>query len=452
MPDGVIVIVAEELDLAQALTRMFEPAQDDLKRLVRRSTGHGLYEVYTFEKQPLQGQVTELLDRLRARGEIAAFLKAVLLARPDARGLHALIHSAYPELAGGLPRAAAQVALVASGIDAARAELGDTAIAEPLRAARDELERLALGIGYLAAYKLLHDGFQKLQLQLPQLMREAARLATAPDAWIQIEASWAAIEAMRVDAEKLAGFFAELPAGTPLNTPGDRAAEARLVARIARLVDGFDAAIVANDAAAGLRVAEESARLIRMETKRLELLMFSIAGTLPLPKLVEALEAVLVELERRPGGAGAAALAAAVNQLELLRSALGWQIEVHHLWQEAENELWAAEDVLRNERNAVRDEARDEFALLWGWARAKHRQACRHDPSAPWIKPLDSLASVIEGRFVTWVPEQMQGDFSKYRIRALSRFYEVDRTLRAHCDAIVVLDRPLREMLRELRS
>jgi hypothetical protein len=154
------------------------------------------------------------------------------------------------------------------------------------------------------------------------------------------------------------------------------------------------------------------------------------------------------ELDRR-GGGSSAALAAAVKQLELLRSGLRWQIEVHHLWQEAENELWAAEDVLRNERDALRDGASDEFATFWGWAREKHQLVYRRDPGAPWIKPLEALGGIIEGRFGTWAPEQMRVDFSKYRIRALSRFFEVDRTLRAHCDAIVALGQPLRAMLTE---
>jgi len=448
MPDCTPAVVAEHFDLVQALTRMFEPALDDLKTLVLRSTGHGLYERYTYREAPVEKQIAELLDVLRARSETAAFLKAVLLARPDAKGMQMLIQAACPEALEGLPKAAAQVELVVRGIDAARAGITDEAIAAPLRAARDELEQLALGIGYLAAYKLLHDGFQKLQLQLPQLLREADRLATAPEAWIQIEASRASIEAMRVDAALISGDFAVVVAGTPPGTPGDGAAEARLTARLARLVEAFEAAIAASDASSARRGAEDTARLIRMETKRLELLMFRVAGTLPLARLVEVLETVMRELDRR-GGGSSAALAAAVEQLELLRSGLGWQIEVHHLWQEAENELWAAEDVLRNERDALRDGASDEFATLWGWAREKHQLVYRRDPGAPWIKPLEALVGIIEGRFGTWAPEQMRVDFSKYRIRALSRFFEVDRTLRAHCDAIVALGQPLRAMLTE---
>jgi hypothetical protein len=449
MPDGGPPIrAAAELDLEQALARMFDPALPDLDRLVLRSTGRGLYEAYTNRMMPTEVQVKELLTGLSSRNENVAFFKAVLLARPDAKGLRELIRAACPESLDGLPEAAAQVELVVRGIDAARAALTDDAIAAPVRAARDDLERLARGLRWLAAYKLLHDGFQKLQLQLPQLLRAAARLTVELEAWVQIEASRAAVEAMRGDAERFTALFIVLPPDTPPNTPGDRAAESRLVARIAGVAGTFKAAIDTEDAEAAQGAAKAMARLIRIEPKRLEMLMSRTAVTLPFAQLVAALEAVLRELERR--AAAVTALSAAVDQLHVLRSGLDWQVEIHHLWQDAENDLWAAEDVLSNEAAAALDEACDDFATHWSVARDRHQVIYQRDPGAPWIVSLEKLAGTIEKHFSPWVPEQMRSDFSRYRLRGLSRFFEVDRTLRTHCDAIVALERPLHSMLADL--
>ncbi|MHC2640096.1 hypothetical protein ACVJGB_002964 [Bradyrhizobium liaoningense] len=93
----------------------------------------------------------------------------------------------------------------------------------------------------------------------------------------------------------------------------------------------------------------------------------------------------------------------------------------------------------------------EEFKELWPWAKSRVETLAQASPNAKWAILAREQSRAIDKDF----PDNMvpiRTMFAAYRRTVLFHFFQVDRSLRSQCEAVLEIRRPLRLLLARVKD
>lgn len=414
------------------------PTEAELEMIVLESLHTGLHTDYVPDGLTLRQTASELIRALDEHGTTATLLQAVLAARPTRADLREVVARYHPE---AIPTDTdTKVNEVGRALEATARGLSDPAVRVLVEESRGSVELLRREVDVLARYKDLHDCLHQIQLKhLRQVADAARRFRTDPLAGGMLGEYLDELQIVASDAREAA---AGLPA-----TPGTlRAVELRWVSTLDAVAVGLRTALDTLDDHAASEAVRSLRTMLRVQPFRLNELLAVTAQELPLNQLLETLRRVALAVGTQSGlsgelDAGTTALA------ELIPDLLG-HVREHWLWQEAEKELWLAEE----EIHKGTPEGTAEFQALWDDVTRRVQGLAAADPSAGWARDVTRFEADLRAALAAAPPEpvRIRLAFDRYRRTVLVRFYLVDKALKEKCGKVTAIGEPLDNLLRQV--
>jgi hypothetical protein len=414
------------------------PTEADLEMMVAESLHTDLHTDYVADGLPLRPTASALIRALDARGITPTLLRAVLAARPTRADLREVVARYHPE---ALPTDTdTKVTELGRALDAAARGLADPAVRALVEESRGSVERLRREVDVLARYKDLHDCLHQIQLKLlRQVADTARRLRTDPTAG-------GMLDEQLDDLRTLASGAREAAAGLP-DTPGTlRAVELRWVSTLDAVAESLRTALDTLEDQPAAEAVRSLRSILRVQPFRLNELLAVTAQELPLGQLLETLRRVALAVAERSGptadlDAGTAALE------ELIPDLLG-HVREHWLWQEAEKDLWLAEE----EIHKGTPEGMAEFQYVWDDVTRRVQALAAADPAAQWARDVTRFEAELRAALeaAPAEPVRVRLAFDRFRRSVLIRFYVVDGALKEKCGKVTAIGEPLDNLLRQV--
>jgi len=406
----------------------------DLERVMLKTTGQALFQVWVGPGMPLRQTAFDLLQEVDKMGLERIVLGEMRARRADNAALVALIDQACPEARQALPATGQQVSVLITGLDSVRARLADPAVRDRLTQSVSQLQQIVGTIDSLNAYKSLHECLHQLQAKQFRALKDAARnLPTQPDQAAELLAYRNQLRSACLIARQA---VSELP-----DMPVLRATEIMWIDVLEAAGDQFHDAIDNGDPK-GARSALRKIRAIMVtDPPRLNRLIFTTATALPLNDLMNALRDV--------GGEDIPDVAAALNSLRLISATIRAGVVEHREWQDADIRIAEIDQLF--ERDSP--DQLEEFATDWLELKAIVQDLAVRDPDAKWAGKIQLYINNVDDGLA---PEDADGPFrlafDSFRGEAQFRFLMVDSKLKADCSALVRIGNPLHRILEELGS
>src|SRR5262245_50831467 len=437
LPDHCNVDGADLGELATAIKNAFDA--DELDQLVRITFSEGLYQSYVGRDLTDEVLVFKLLEALERRGTIVIFLRAVRLARPHKQDLIDLIGKLCPQSMNDPPPATAPIGTIITALQTLKDRLADPDVAGPLRSWRDKLDELADDFERLKAYKTLHDGLQTIQIQLYTIDSNKAR--DDPSALLMLQN-----QALQFDIA--AGSISRGAQSLP-DTVARRMEMRMAVDPLAQAIHQLRDAISDLDYPSAALALNTIRGLLRREPSRINGQLTTIAESLPISLLIEAIDQIIKKLNEQDPAMDV--LSSALHSLHELLPRLQGQVSEHDMWQSIENELAAADQYI--DRGSL--DAMQDFQLHWKAVKLRIAPLWHANPQAPWVTKSQKFSDAFETIFqdVAEAPsraDQLRQRYNMFRLEALARFYQVDNALDTLSGEIVEIGKPLNALLREI--
>lgn len=339
-----------------------------------------------------------------------------------------LVASACPAALLPQPSIKKSAGLIVDGITAVWGMRDDPAVAAAVDHWGQTLELVARMLKVLAALKGLHDCLHRLQLQQLRRFRDLVRrFATDPDSLSDMLTSLDVIRQAVRDARAAA---ADLPA-----TPADRGVELEWIARLDGLATVLGPALEELDTRAAIGAMTDFRQIIRGELVRLNSRMVVTVEAVPLAGLIAAMEEIDRATTDTPG-----AIPGGLAALRQLYAALSGRVAEHRQWQNADNKLWALEEVIDQAPATLMDDVRD---YLWPNAAEAVEPLCQLDPFADWSVAIGIESGRVGVALAAVDLTNLRLALQRHRSQSRFRFFDVDRMLYAECGEAARIAPPL---------
>ena len=417
--------------LSIVVARVF--AVVDLQGIMLKTTGEGLFEVWTGRNLPDRETALELLQKVSERDVELVVLVEMLARRPNDAELGRLIDQACPDARKRLPTTDEHVAQLLSGLAAVRASLDNQAVKDAVNGSRVTLETIVATVDSLDVYKNLHECLHQLQAKQFHSLRSAAK--TMPDKREQARELKEYRQQLRIACLFARGAVEKLP-----DVPIVRQTELLWIGELELAGDRFHEAIENRNAKAAQSALKDIRIVMRGTPPRLNDLIFSIATLLPLDALAQALGKIVET-------GGGAASEAGLHSLQLIIPAIRARVVDHKGWQAADIRISDLDQLIDHQPRDLFEEFADDWMELKGRVRA----LTALDPDAPWAKHIDTYAADVDHcLFKEVADEDLTDAFASFRGDAQYRFLLVDSKLKSDCGSLVKISTPLHEILREV--
>src|SRR5215475_4934 len=263
---------------------------DELDQLVRITFSEGLYQSYVGRDLSDGVLVFKLLEAIERRGTTVIFLRTVRLARPQKQDLIDLIGKLCPQSMKDPPPATAPIGSIITALQTLKDRIADPDVAGPLRSWRDKLDELADGFERLKAYKTLHDGLQTIQIQLYTIDLNKAR--DDPSALLMLQN-----QALQFDM--VTGSISRGAQSLPDTVLARRMEMKMVVDPLTQAVHQLRDAILDLDYPSAALALNTIRGLLRREPSRISGQLTAIAESLPIDRLIEAIEQVIQKLDEQ---------------------------------------------------------------------------------------------------------------------------------------------------------
>jgi hypothetical protein len=424
--------------LAAAIGNAFDA--DELEEVIRITFSEGLYQSYVGRALTDKVLVLRLLEALERRGTTVIFLRAVRRARPHKQDLIDLIEELCPQSMKDAPSAKAPIGTVITALQTLKDRLAEPDVAGPLRSSRDKLDDLVDGFERLRAYKTLHDGLHQIQLPIYTIDVNKARDDPSMLFMLQNHA---------LQFGMVAGNISRGAQSLP-DTPLARRMEMRMVVGpLTQAVNQLRDSLSDLDYPSAALALNAIRGLLRREPSRISGQLTATAENLPIDLLIEAIEQVIQKLHEQDPAMDM--LRTALRGLHELLPRLQGQVSEHDMWQGIENELAAADQDV--DRGSV--EAMQDFQLHWTAVKLQITPLWHANPQATWViksqKFWDEFETIFQDAAdASSRANQLRGKYERFRLEALTQFYQVDKALDTLCGEIVEIGKPLNALLREI--
>ena len=417
--------------LSIAVARTF--AIVELQGIMLKTTGEGLFEVWTGRNLPDRETALELLQKVSERDVELIVLVEMLARRPNDSELGRLVEQACPDARKRLPTTDEHVAQLISGLAAIRASLGDPAVKDAVNGSRAKLESIVATVDSLDVYKNLHECLHQLQAKQFHSLRAAAR--TMPDNREQARELREYRQQLRIACLFARGAVDKLP-----DIPLVRQTELLWIGDLEQAGDRFHDAIENKDAKAAQSALKDIRIVMRGTPPRLNDLIFSIATLLPLDELAKALGKIVE-------AGGGTAIEVGLRSLLLIIPTIRARVVDHKSWQAADIRISDLDQLIDHQPRDLVEEFADDWLELKGRVRA----LTALDPEAPWAKNIDTYAADVDQcLFKEVADDDLTDAFAAFRGDAQYRFLLVDSKLKSDCGSLVRISTPLHEILREV--
>jgi hypothetical protein len=412
----------------------------DFQQLVLYSLGEPLAN-FVDEHRALPAVAFDLLGETDRRGVTELLLRAAVQARPARPDLRDVVGRVCPAALAQPAEARDQVQVVGRAVTAVQARLADERVRRRVADSRDKLAAVAGQIDQLERYKRLHECLHVILFRYyHQIADTARRFKTDPLASDTLADYITDLQGQARTARAVIGGLPAGPIGQGLELP-----------RVADLDTAAGELATAreqlNELPAGNAVRRLK-RVLAFHPIRINQALTTIAAALPLGLLAETLAAAASATE---ADKAADPIRFGEATLRALHPRLLARVAEHTAWQQAENDLWRAEDDLYQQTA----DARDEFVFLWPGVQAELAALAALDPSAEWVAQLARCAAAVTASLAAAAPggdfpDRIRLAFKDYRRSAMLRFFAVDDGLRALCSEVVALGGPIRDLLQEV--
>jgi len=419
--------------LVDLVTAAFE--RDEFRYLLRVKMNLRL-DVITKDDDPMQMVVFRVFEKFEREGVVVVFLRAVLGARPNRGDLRTAIGRCCPPALE--PAADAKVAAdkAATGVDLLKDQLNNPAVRKVVVPHRQELVELMEDIGVLANYKRLHDYLQTINFtHYPQLVDEIKRLRQDPLAATNLEEHVDLLNDIRSKAGEAANALPD--------TAAVREEQLLWVNKLQDFIEELRQAVAALDDRRGAQAIRSINRLVRPQPSRLNTLLSLTAKKLPLEGLVQTIGEVVKTVAT--GEASSVEMREGLQSLQNMLPQLKGRVTEHEQWQEIENEFLTTDEFI--EQGTPDSVA--EFNDMWPDAKVKIAALAGTDPGAAWANRSKSLADLID-KALGVDNSSVRTNFRIFRHTVLFHFFQVDRALRAQCEAVLAIRQPLQSLLSQV--
>lgn len=406
----------------------------DLDGIMVTTTGKGLFEAWTGEKDSVRKTAFDLMQEVRRQGVEQSVLAAMLARRPQNDALRKVIGDACPEALQAMPTTRQQVAVLITGLDALRARLDDPAV-------RERLERSVAGLGQIAAtidklyiYKSLHECLHQLQAKQFRTLREAAEtLPTDIEHATELLAYRNQLRSACLIARDVVDRLPPMPAEL-------RATEMAWIDVLEAVGEQFHTAIENSDSDNAHSALRTIRSIMGTEPPRLNGLIVTTSAVLPLDDLTQALTDI--------GGDAVPEITAALASLQTIIPTLHARVTEHRAWQAIELCIADLDRVFEDKKDA---DLIKEFGRQWRALKPQVQDLAARDPDAKWsIKILDCVTKVDDRAAAEQADDAFRFAFDVWRGESQFRFLMVDSKLRADCSELVRIGNPLHRILEEL--
>jgi hypothetical protein len=307
----------------------------------------------------------------------------------------------------------------------------DSAVRDALLEYRVRFENVLGRIGRLIAFKAVHDHLHVAQLRCyDAILRDVPRLASDD----------AAVDSIDSYAYELLTIIDELRKLD--EDPIFESSRLTWVATLQRAYDGLIAGVKARDEKAVRQAARLIDRVLVAEPARIDARLFEVADEMQLHAVGEAVAFVCDR--GKTGGMQAEKLAPleqARDILERLDENLEMLVRSHKLWQDV--------DVVIRRVDTNIDT--DTFELEDEWPELKRSVEALSASNAEWARKLREDEKAIDGAIAEKSQPSMVRFFRRFRQKAATRFFMLDRDLRAQCGELGNIGRPLATIVEALR-
>lgn len=421
----------------------------DLDLILYKCSGDRKINDIAEKTWPPRQTARESLAFVEREGTVKAFLSMILEAQPSNAELRARIQRAMPELAAAARETKANVDLVVSSLNDTRQGLRDPAVRSAVATSRETLTTFASGVAVLDAYKNLHDCLHWIQVR---------RFYDLPTAASAMAADTAQVDKLK-DFQVLLQTCVSLARPWAEMLPDDallRATELAWIDKLQTAADKFQEAVDDRDTPKTRLMLRVVALTLEREPPRLNALIFLIAKRLPVQELIAALDTA--------GALDPAAksmLTGACEALREIRATLVRRVVDHHLWQDADDGLWALDRVFAQSGNDVFG----PFSLDWPAAKFMVKDLAETARDSAWAKAIVKYSDRVDdaltraegetgadgqGSLPKAIRDEMYLHYIDFRHEVRLRFFLVDQLLKRDCTAIVAIGAPLQSILRAL--
>lgn len=406
---------------------------DDLKRIMLKSTGLGLFEEWVPDHLTGRERAFALLEAVSRQDAERLVLAEMLARRPAAAAFVALVDQACPEARAALPTTGRQMEAVISGLGAVQSRMDEAPVRDRLAQSRERLTMIVDTVDSLDAYKSLHECLHQIQIKQFRALNEAARsLPSDPRQAAELRVYCNQLRSACVLARNA---VEQLPVA-----PIPRATELLWIDALDDAAAQMQDAIDATDPAAARSALRQIRWIIQNTPLRLNSLIFATANALPLDDLARALEDVA-------GAGGGDPIRTALRSLRLIIPTIRSEVVEHREWQEADLRITELDQLF--ERAGT--DLIEEFASIWIELKAMVQELAARDPGAVWARRILSyLEDVDDALAREQADPTFEAIYSAFRGEAQIRFLTVDSKLKGDCSALLRISLPLHRILAEL--
>lgn len=307
----------------------------------------------------------------------------------------------------------------------------DTAVRDALLEYRVRFENVLSRIDRLIAFKAVHDHLHVAQLRCyDAILRDVPRLASDD----------AAVDSIDSYGYELLTIIEQLR--TLDDNPIFASSRLTWIETLQRAYDGLVAGVKARDEKGVRQAARLIDRVLVAEPARIDARLFEVADEM---KLAAVSDAVAFVCERgKSGGMGGeklAPLCEARDVLERLDANLDMLVRSHKLWQDVDVTLRRIDTNLET----------DTFELEDAWPDLRKSVDALSATSAEWARKLREDGKAIETAIAEKSQPSMVRFFRRFRQKAATRFFMLDRDLKAQCAELGNIGRPLASIVEALR-
>ncbi|CAN7218497.1 hypothetical protein [Mesorhizobium sp. LjNodule214] len=419
--------------LADAIADAFET--NDLDRIVKTTTGKGLFQAYAAENKPRNQIAYELIARLDQLGTHLVVLSAMLALRREDNLFRDIVGRACPEALQDLPSTASQVRDIIAGTEQIRLRIDEALVRSAVVEAKSELAEVADALLVLDIYKQLHDCLHQLQIKQFHSLRAAARdFPTDP---VRMETLREYQSQLRSESIAIGRQIKRLPG--PVLQPMEKSWYVDLEDAVRRFQLGVDQ-LSKDETLLALRDIKGTMRRI---PQHLNKQIFSTVEGIRLDVFSEVLSKVAEALA--PDNAE---IQKAHSALQIVRPTINARVVEHKKWQEADNCIAALDELF--DRKKPQEE--DEFLPYWNDTKRRVGELAALSPLQDWSLDVARYADAIDREI------EREGDdggslkraFGDYWREARFQFLVVDTELKSECESLVSISDPLKAVLARL--
>ena len=305
----------------------------------------------------------------------------------------------------------------------------DRGVREALLEYRVRFENVVSRIERLVAFKAVHDHLHVIQLRCyDAILRDLPRLQTDVDA----------VDSIDSYADELLASVEQL---RQLNEdPIFTSSRLTWIDKLQRAYEGIVAGVKARDAKAVQEAARLIDRVLVAEPPRIDARLFETADGLGLDSVVDAVSFVCDRAEAGLDPEKFQPIRDARDVLEQLDENLETLVRSHNLWQEADAIIRRIDSNLKT----------DSLELIESWDELRSSIEPLSASSAEWARKLREDGQAIAQAIAAHNHADMIRFFGRFRQKAATRFFMLDRDLKTQFAELSDIGKPLAHIVEAL--